>query len=51
MQRVLELPVLCWQRLPSGLFKIFEGVASLGATLLDLGIDKDRAEAVEEYFA
>ena len=35
---------------PSGLFKIFEGVASLGATLLDLGVDKDRAEAVEAYF-
>ncbi|MDA9635890.1 hypothetical protein N9T00_00520 [bacterium] len=34
----------------SGVFKIFEGAATLGATLLDLGIDKNRAEAVEEYF-
>ena len=34
----------------SGVFKIFEGAASLGATLLDLGVDKDRAEAVEAYF-
>ena len=34
----------------SGIFKIFEGVTSLGATLLDLGVDKDRAEAVEAYF-
>ena len=37
--------------LGSGIFKIFEGAASLGATLLDLGVDKDRAEAVEAYFA
>ena len=37
--------------LGSGFFKIFEGAASLGATLLDLGVDKNRAEAVEEYFA
>ena len=36
---------------PSGIFKIFEGAATLGATLLDLGVDKDRAEAVEQYFA
>ena len=36
--------------LGSGFFKIFEGAASLGATLLDLGVDKNRAEAVEEYF-
>ena len=36
--------------LGSGVFKIFEGVASLGATLLDLGVDRDRAEAVEEFF-
>jgi len=36
---------------PSGIFKIFEGVATLGATLLDLGVDEDRAEAVEQYFA
>jgi len=35
---------------PSGIFKIFEGVATLGATLLDLGIDKDRAESVEAFF-
>jgi len=34
----------------SGVFKIFEGAATLGATLLDLGIDKNRAEAVEAYF-
>ena len=34
----------------SGIFKIFEGAASLGATLLDLGVDKNRAEAVEEFF-
>ena len=37
--------------LGSGVFKIFEGVASLGATLLDLGVDKDRAQAIEQYFA
>ena len=36
--------------LGSGIFKIFEGVATLGATLMDLGVDKDRAEAVEAYF-
>ena len=36
---------------PSGIFKIFEGVATLGATLMDLGVDKDRAESVEEFFA
>ena len=35
----------------SGIFKIFEGVSSLGATLLDLGVDENRAEAVETYFA
>ena len=34
----------------SGVFKIFEGAATLGATLLDLGIDKNRAEAVEAFF-
>ena len=34
----------------SGVFKIFEGAATLGATLLDLGVDKNRAEAVEEFF-
>jgi hypothetical protein len=34
----------------SGVFKIFEGAATLGATLLDLGVDKDRAESVEEFF-
>ena len=27
----------------SGVFKIFEGAATLGATLLDLGVDKNRA--------
>ena len=37
--------------LGSGVFKIFEGAATLGATLLDLGVDKDRAEAVEDFFA
>jgi len=36
--------------LGSGIFKIFEGAATLGATLLDLGVDKNRAEAVEAYF-
>jgi len=36
---------------PSGLFKIAEGVATLGATLMDLGVDKDRAESVEDFFA
>jgi len=25
---------------PSGIFKIFEGVATLGATLMDLGVDE-----------
>ena len=35
---------------PSGVFKIFEGIATLGATLMDLGVDRDRADAVEEYF-
>ena len=34
----------------SGVFKIFEGAATLGATLLDLGVDKNRAEAVETFF-
>ena len=34
----------------SGVFKIFEGAATLGATLLDLGVDKNRAEAVEKFF-
>jgi hypothetical protein len=37
--------------IPSGLFKIAEGAATLGAALLDLGADKDRVEAVEQYFA
>ena len=37
--------------IPSGLFKIAEGITTLGATLLDLGVDKDRAEAVEDFFA
>jgi hypothetical protein len=34
----------------SGFFKIFEGAATLGATLMDLGVDQNRAEAVEAYF-
>ena len=29
---------------------IVEGTATFGAALLDLGVDKDRVEAVEEYF-
>ena len=37
--------------IPSGIFKIFEGAATLGATLLDLGVDRDRAESVEQWFA
>ena len=37
--------------IPSGLFKIAEGAATLGAALLDLGADRDRVEAVEQYFA
>ena len=37
--------------IPSGIFKIFEGAATLGASLMDLGVDKDRAEAVEQWFA
>ena len=36
--------------LGSGIFKIFEGAATLGATLMDLGVDKNRAEEVEAYF-
>jgi hypothetical protein len=36
--------------LGSGVFKIFEGGATLGATLLDLGVDQNRAEEVEKYF-
>jgi hypothetical protein len=36
--------------IPSGILKIGEGAATFGAALLDLGIDKDRVEAVEEYF-
>ena len=36
---------------PSGIIKIFEGTATLGAALLDLGVDKDRVEAVEQAFA
>jgi len=35
----------------SGLFKIPEGVISLGATLIDLGADTDTATGVEEFFA
>ena len=34
----------------TGLWNIPKGVFSLGATLMDLGVDKDRAEAVEAYF-
>jgi len=34
----------------SGVFKIFEGAATLSATLMDLGVDQNRAEAVEAYF-
>ena len=37
--------------IPSGIFKIFEGAATLGAALMDLGADRDRVEAVEQYFA
>ena len=36
--------------IPSGVIKILEGGATFGAALLDLGVDKDRVEAVEEYF-
>ncbi len=35
----------------SGLFKIPEGLFSLGATLIDLGADSNQAAEVEEYFA
>ena len=35
----------------SGLFKIPEGVVSLGATLIDLGAGTDTATEVEEFFA
>jgi len=35
----------------SGLFKIPEGIVSLGATLLDLGADTNKAAEVEEWFA
>ena len=35
----------------SGLFKIPEGVVSLGATLIDLGAGTDTASEVEEFFA
>tara|TARA_R110000803_G_scaffold194439_1_gene257540 strand:+ start:4096 stop:8022 length:3927 start_codon:yes stop_codon:yes gene_type:complete len=35
----------------SGLFKIPEGVVSLGATLLDLGAGTETATEVEEFFA
>ena len=37
--------------IPSGIFKIFEGAATLGAALLDLGADRDRGETVEQFFA
>jgi len=35
----------------SGLFKIPEGLFSLGATLIDLGADTNKAAEVEEFFA
>ncbi len=35
----------------SGLFKIPEGLFSLGATLIDLGADTNQAAEVEEFFA
>ncbi len=34
----------------SGLFKIPEGFVSLGATLMDLGADTNKAAEVEEFF-
>jgi len=37
--------------IPSGVIKIAEGAATIGATLLDLGVDKNRAESVEQFFA
>jgi len=37
--------------LGSGLFKIPEGIFSLGATLIDLGADTNKAADVEEFFA
>jgi hypothetical protein len=36
--------------IPSGIIKTFEGAATFGAALLDLGVDEDRVEAVEAYF-
>ena len=46
---------ICIKNVPPQIFllssaKIFEGTATFGAALLDLGVDKDRVEAVEEYF-
>ena len=35
----------------SGLYKIPEGFASLGATLMDLGADTNKAAEVEKWFA
>ena len=35
----------------SGLFKIPEGIVSLGATLIDLGAGTDTASEVEDFFA
>ena len=35
----------------SGLFKIPEGFVSLGATLIDLGADTNKAADVEKFFA
>ena len=37
--------------LGSGLFKIPEGLFSLGAALMDLGGDTNKVAAVEKYFA
>ena len=37
--------------LGSGLFKIPEGFVSLGATLMDLGADTNKAAEVEKFFA
>ena len=36
--------------IPSGILKTFEGVSTFGAALLDLGVDKDRVEAVEAFW-
>ena len=36
--------------LASGIIKIPEGIVSLGAELIDLGMDTDKAADVEEFF-